>query len=83
MVIVNRLTWVPLMLLVMPREHMSQIQLWSSDLMIRMGNLAVDMGAMYSPNGFRVLWNFGRDGMQSQAHGHIHVIGGTSLGPYA
>ena len=52
-------------------------------LMTRMGNLAVDMGAMYSPNGFRVLSNFGRDGMQSQAHGHIHVIGGTNLGPYA
>ena len=83
MVIINKLTWVPLMLLVMPREHMSQIQLWSSDLMVRMGNLAVDMGAMYSPNGFRVLSNFGRGGMQSQAHGHIHVIGGTSLGPYA
>ena len=83
MVIINKLTWVPLMLLVMPREHMSQIQLLSSDLMVRMGILAVDMGAMYTPNGFRVLSKFGKDGMQSQAHGHIHVIGGTSLGPYA
>ena len=83
MVIVNKLTWVPLMLLVMPRNHMSQIQMWSSSLLTRMGNLAVDMGAMYSPNGFRILSNFGRDGMQSQSHGHIHVIGGTSLGPYA
>ena len=43
MVIVNKLTWVPLMLLVMPRNHMSQIQLWSSKLLISMGNLAVDM----------------------------------------
>ena len=83
MVIVNQLTWVPLMLLVMPRKHMSQIQLWSSELLTRMGNIAVDMGAMYSPNGFRILSNFGRDGMLRQAHGHIHVIGGTSLGPYA
>ena len=83
MVIVNKLTWVPLMLLVMPRNHMSQIQLWSSKLLIRMGNLAVDMGAMYAPNGFRILSNFGHDGMQSQSHGHIHVIGGTNLGPYA
>ena len=83
MVIVNQLTWGPLMLLVMPRKHMSQIQLWSSELLTRMGNIAVDMGAMYSPNGFRILSNFGRDGMQRQAHGHIHVIGGTSLGPYA
>ena len=83
MVIVNKLTWVPLMLLVMPRKHMSQIQVWSSDLLARMGNLAVDMGAMYSPNGFRILSNFGHDGMQSQSHGHIHVIGGAYLGPYA
>ncbi len=83
MVIVNKLTWVPLMLLVMPREHMSQIQIWSSGLLVRMGNLAVDMGVMYAPNGFRILSNFGRDGMQSQSHGHLHVIGGVNLGPYA
>jgi histidine triad (HIT) family protein len=83
MVIVNKLTWVPLMLLVMPRDHMTQIQLWSSKLLTRMGDLAVDMGAMYAPNGFRILSNFGRDGMQSQSHGHLHVIGGTDLGPYA
>ena len=83
MVIVKKLTWVRLMLQVMPRNHMSQIQLWSSKLLTRMGNLAVDMGAMYAPNGFRILSNFGHDGMQSQSHGHIHVIGGTYLGPYA
>ena len=83
MVIVNKLTWVPLMLLVMPREHMSQIQVWSSGLLVRMGNLAVDMGAMYAPNGFRILSNFGRDGLQSQSHGHLHVIGGAPLGEYA
>ena len=83
MVIVNKLTWVPLMLLVMPKEHLSQIGMWSSDLLTRMGNVAVDMGAMYAPNGFRILSNFGHDGLQSQAHGHLHVIGGTNLGPYA
>ncbi len=83
MCFVNKLTWVPLMLLIMPRKHMSQIEVWSSDLLPRMGNLAVDMGAMYSPNGFRILSNFGRDGLQSQRHGHIHVIGGVPLGEYA
>ena len=83
MVIVNKLTWVPLMLLVMPKEHLSQVQMWSSDLLSRLGNVAVDMGAMYAPNGFRILSNFGSDGMQSQSHGHLHVIGGAHLGPYA
>ena len=82
-VIVNKLTWVPLMLLVMPKEHLSQVQMWSSDLLSQLGNVAVDMGAMYAPNGFRILSNFGSDGMQSQSHGHLHVIGGVHLGPYA
>lgn len=81
-VIVNRLDWVPLMLLVMPKEHLSQIGMWDSDLLPRLGKLAVDMGAMYSPNGFRILSNFGRDGLQSQSHGHLHVVGGTFLGHY-
>ena len=82
-VIVNKLTWVPVMLLVMPKEHMSQIQMWSSSLMSRLGEVAVEMGCMYAVNGFRILSNFGHDGMQSQSHGHLHVIGGTDLGPYA
>ena len=82
-VFVNKLTWVPLMLLVMPKKHMGQLEMWSSGLMTRLGSVAVDMGCMYSVNGFRVLSNFGPDGMQSQSHGHLHVIGGTHLGPYA
>ena len=82
-VIVNRLTWVPVMLLAMPKVHLSQIQMWSSGLMERLGNVAVDLGCMYAPNGFRILSNFGHDGLQSQSHGHLHVIGGTYLGPYA
>jgi len=82
-VIVNRLTWVPVMLLVIPKQHLSQIQMWSSGLMEQLGNVAVNMGAMYCPNGFRFLSNFGHDGLQSQRHGHLHVIGGTPLGEYA
>ena len=82
-VIVNRLTWVPMMLLVMPKEHLSQVQMWSSPLMQKLGDVAVEMGCVFAPDGFRILSNFGRDGMQSQSHGHLHVIGGTHLGPYA
>lgn len=82
-VIVNKLTWVPLMLLVMPKQHMEQSEMWSSGLMGRLGEVAVDMGWWLAPKGFRVLSNFGRDGMQSQNHGHLHVIGGVHLGEYA
>ena len=43
-VIVNKLTWVPLMLLVMPKQHMEQSEMWSSGLMGKLGEVAVDMG---------------------------------------
>ena len=79
----NTLNWVPVMLLVMPKQHMRQSEMWSSGLMTRLGEVAVDVGWWLAPNGFRILSNFGRDGLQSQSHGHIHVIGGTHLGEYA
>ncbi len=81
--IVNRLTWVPIMLLVMPRRHMSQLEMWSDGIMARLGDVAATLGCMYCPNGFRILSNFGHDGLQSQSHGHVHVIGGQFLGHYA
>ena len=80
----NRLRWVPVMLLVVPREHMTQDQLWrKGDVMARAAQVAVDMGQQYCPNGFRLLSNSGYDALQSQEHGHIHVLGGTALGRYA
>ena len=82
-VIVNKLTWVPLMLLVIPKQHMRQTEMWSSGIMNRLGDVAVELGWSLAPNGFRIISNFGRDGLQSQSHGHVHVIGGTPLGEYA
>lgn len=82
-VIDNRLQWLPVMLLVMPKRHITQEELWRNGLMARMGQVVVDMGRRYAPQGFRVLSNFGKDAMQTQEHGHIHVLGGMYLGPYA
>ena len=82
-VIRNRMRWTPVMLMVMPREHMTQEGLWQDSLLRRVGQVAVEMGQQHCPTGFRLLSNFGQDAMQSQEHGHVHVIGGTYLGPYA
>ena len=76
----NLLRWVPVMLLVVPKRHVSQEELWRD--IGRVGQVAVAMGNKYCPRGFRLLSNFGEDGMQSQPHGHIHVLGGTHLGIY-
>ncbi len=77
----NRLRWVPVMLLVVPKEHCSQEELWRD--MGRVARVAVEMGKKHCPNGFRLLSNVGHDAMQSQPHGHVHILGGTFLGEYA
>ena len=77
----NRLRWVPVMLLAIPKKHMSQAELWRD--MGRVGEIAVQMGQKHCPRGFRLLSNFGYEAMQSQEHGHVHIIGGTFLGEYA
>ncbi len=77
----NRLRWVPVMLLVVPKTHKSQEELWRN--LGPAAKVAVEMGEQHCPNGFRMLGNVGFDAMQSQPHGHIHVIGGTFLGEYA
>jgi len=81
MVFRNRLLWVPVMLLVVPKRHVTQEELWQN--MGRVGEIAVRMGQEHCPDGFRLLSNFGMDAMQTQQHGHVHILGGTFLGEYA
>jgi histidine triad (HIT) family protein len=81
-VIHNRLQWVPVMLLVIPKKHMSQEEMWQSPIIVRLAEMAVQGGREHCPGGFRLLSNFGHQAMQSQPHGHIHVLGGTQMGRY-
>jgi histidine triad (HIT) family protein len=80
-VIDNILQWAPVMLLAMPKKHMPQQDLWKS--MGRVGQVAVEMGEKYCPNGYRLITNVGHDAMQSQDHAHVHILGGYYLGHYA
>ena len=82
MVIHNRLQWVPVMLLVIPKKHMSQEEMWQSPIIARLAEVAVQMGRDHCPGGFRLLSNFGHQAMQSQPHGHMHVLGGIQMGRY-
>lgn len=79
-VIQNILRWVPVMLLAMTKRHATQDELW--DDIAKVGKVAREVGHHYCPNGFRLLSNFGYDAMQSQEHGHLHILGGTFLGHY-
>ena len=79
----NRLNWFDVQLLIVPKEHMTQEDLWASgEMLARMGALAVELGSESCPNGYRIVSNFGDDGLQTQDHGHVHLIGGEPLGLY-
>jgi histidine triad (HIT) family protein len=82
MVIYNKLQWIPVMLLVIPKRHMSQEEMWQSPIIARLAEVAVQMGTEHCPGGFRLLSNFGHQAMQSQPHGHLHVLGGSQMGRY-
>lgn len=77
----NRLHWVPTMLLSVPKRHMTQAELWQD--MGEVGAVAIEVAQQHCPNGFRLISNFGYDGMQSQEHAHVHILGGMFLGEYA
>jgi histidine triad (HIT) family protein len=79
-VIRNVLRWVPVMLLAMPKKHMTQSDLWAD--VGDVAAVAAEMGKQHCPGGFRILSNFGWQAMQSQEHAHLHVLGGTFLGEY-
>ena len=79
----NLLRWAPIMLLAVPKEHMSQVEMWTGGTIALIARVAVEVGTSVSPEGFRLLSNLGHAAMQSQPHAHLHVIGGAYLGPYA
>ena len=80
-VIQNILRWVPVMLRGMTKEHTTQSELWE-DHIGKVGQVAHRIGAELCPGGYRLLSNFGYNAMQSQDHGHLHILGGTFLGHY-
>jgi histidine triad (HIT) family protein len=82
MVFKNRLTWVPVMYLIVPKRHMTQEEFWTSDLFPKAAMLAVQIAKEDSPEGYRFVSNFGEQAAQTQTHGHLHILGGGELGLY-
>jgi histidine triad (HIT) family protein len=74
----NRLKWARVMLLVIPREYMTQEELWLGDVLQDALRLAVEVGEKHCPEGFRIISNFGSAAHQSQLHAHIHVVSGLA-----
>ena len=71
----NVLGWSRVMLLAVPKQHRTQSALWAD--LGPVGRVAAEMGREHAPEGFRLLSNFGAYGMQSQSHGHLHILDET------
>jgi histidine triad (HIT) family protein len=78
----NRLDWADVMLLAVPKQHLYQDELWTTDVMAKVSRVAVQMGERHCPKGFRIVSNFGAHAMQSQPHAHVHVVDGKHLRRY-
>ncbi len=74
----NKLRWERVMLLVVPRQYMTQEEMWRDDVLQDALRMAVDVGEKHCSEGFRVLSNFGRGAHQSQLHAHLHVVSGLA-----
>ncbi len=74
----------PVHVLLIPKEHIAsaaEITPENSDVVAHIfetaAKLAKDLGL---ENGFRIVSNCGRDGMQSVQHLHFHMLGGREMG---
>ena len=64
-VIKNILNWAPVMLMVIPKKHMLQEDMYTSEIINKITKNGIYWGKKTCPNGFRLLSNFGSDGLQS------------------
>jgi histidine triad (HIT) family protein len=72
--------WAPVHVLIIPKQHIATMYDTADDhapMLGRMASLAPKlMRQLGVDNGFRIVVNTGRDGMQEVQHVHMHVMGG-------
>lgn len=76
----------PVHVLVIPREHHTDVAALAAADPALAGDLLAAVGAVVAKEGlaeggFRTIFNTGPDSGQEVPHVHAHVVGGGSLGP--
>jgi histidine triad (HIT) family protein len=74
----------PFHALVIPRKKdglvgLSNMQPNQKEMVGHLMWVAQKVGREHCPNGFRIVVNDGKDGAQSVAHLHLHIIGGRQM----
>ncbi len=74
----------PVHVLLIPKEHIAsatEITLENSGVVAHIFEVAAKLaGELGLANGFRIVNNCGKDGMQSVQHLHFHLLGGKEMG---
>ena len=76
----------PVHVLIIPNRHIEHIRdagAFSSDILTEMFDTANKVAEMegIEQSGYRLMFNFGRDGGMEVYHLHLHLLGGRPLGP--
>jgi len=69
----------PTHLLVIPRQHFSDVAQAPATLLGQVLKTAADIGERDLPGGFRIVINTGGDGGQTVNHLHLHLLGGRHM----
>ncbi len=74
----------PVHVLIIPKEHIAsavEITPENSGVVAHIFEVAAKLGTELGlTNGFRIVNNCGKDGMQSVQHLHFHLLGGKEMG---
>ncbi len=69
----------PTHLLVIPKQHFSNVMEAPGTLLGAIVKAAADVGQRDLPEGFRIVINTGDDGGQTVDHLHLHLFGGRAM----
>jgi histidine triad (HIT) family protein len=74
----------PTHLLVMPVEHFDTLRQLACDqrasnLVVRLFEIASELGQKYGDDGYRLVVNTGEKGGQTVGHLHVHVLAGRNM----
>ena len=69
----------PTHLLLIPREHFSNVGGPDDKLLGHLLKAAASLGERELPDGYRVVINTGSDGGQTVSHLHLHLLGGRAM----
>ena len=79
LVFADRHPQAPTHLLVIPKQHFSNVMQVPATLLGQVLKTAADVGERELPDGFRIVINTGPDGGQTVEHLHLHLLGGRPM----